>query len=124
MGCGAACAAFASGTTYAVALNAFTTPEHAWTRGFWCEEIVEALGRLGHSYSFSRFDKPKFEAKLTIPGTIIFVESCEAYPGGHFFARDKQGWMNPWTTFPRMNPVEAGVQLSLPGPISYIIYKI
>lgn len=123
MGCAVACVAYRCGITYEQALTTFLAPEHAWTRGFYCEEVVSALAELQHRYSFSRYHPEEHEKFLNIPGTIIFVDPCERYPSGHFLARGLNQWMNPWSTFPKMTPVEFEFQSGLPGPIGYVIFE-
>lgn len=123
MGCAVACVAFRCGVDYRAALAMFSQPEHAWTRGFYCGEIVEALARLGRAYSFARYLRSEHEGLLEIPGTLVFVDPCERYPSGHFLARGERGWMNPWSTFPHMIPVEAEFQVTLPGPIGYVLFE-
>jgi hypothetical protein len=123
MGCAVACVAFRCAISYPAALAAFSTHEHAWTRGFYCEEVVEALANLGLKYSFDHYESKKHGEFLTVPGTIIFVNPFEQYPSGHFLVRGLNSWMNPWSTFPNMNPVRAEFQESLPGRIGYVLFE-
>lgn len=123
MGCAVACVAFRSGIDYSSALSKFKTPMHAWTRGFYCEEIVEALSNLGFDYSYLRFKKTEHESLLEQPGTIAFVDRSELYPSGHFFIRSSHGWMNPWSSFPKMIPMRAAYQKTLPGKVAYIVFE-
>lgn len=124
MGCAVACVAFRSRMTYKMALKLFSQPEHAWTRGFYCSEIVEALYKVGLQYSYTKFkstiDQQKYLQKI---GTIIFVESCKEYPCGHFFIRSSKGWMNPWGNFPSMLGIKAKFQKTVPGNIQYIVFE-
>ena len=124
MGCAVACVASRCGLTYTKALDTFTVPSHAWTRGFYCEEIVEALAQLGLKYTFARFLPDDHSKYLNIVGSIVFIDPCDRYPSGHFIVRSAEGWMNPWVTFPKMNPVVAEIQSELPGAVGYIIYEI
>lgn len=123
MGCAVACVAYRCDVDYLSALSSFKTPKHAWTRGFYCEEIVEALSELGFEYSYSRYKKSLHEELLETAGTIVFVDRCETYPSGHFLIRDSRGWMNPWSSFPRMIQVKADYQDTLPGKVSYIVFQ-
>ncbi len=122
LGCAVACVATRCGLSYPDAFALFSHPEHAWTRGYYCNEVVDALAKAGWKYSFAKFKPSLHERKLTMSGTIIFVEPCQSYPAGHFFVRAPQGWMNPWANFPLMNDIQAEFQEALPGNISYIIF--
>ena len=124
MGCAVACVAYRCGLSYAKALAAFATPSHAWTRGFYCEEIVEAFAQLGRRYDFAKFSPDAHASRLLIEGSIVFIDSGDLFPSGHFLVRCAQGWMNPWSTFPKMTPVVAKIQPDLPGKIGYIVYEI
>src|SRR5439155_1668986 len=55
-GCAVACVAFVLGTSYQEALALFKRPNHAWGRGFYCREIIEALETAGKKYSFVHFN--------------------------------------------------------------------
>jgi hypothetical protein len=127
LGCGVACVASRCGITYKDALSLFSHPEHAWTRGYYCEEMVEALKSAGFFYSFARFDPTdagnKIARLLKIPGTIAFQERCEEYPHGHFFVRTSSGWMNPWSNFPWMDEIKSEIQPEIAGNISFVIFE-
>lgn len=123
MGCAIACVASLCGVSYKTAFTFFTVQEYAWTRGYYCSEIVSAFGKAGHQYKYTKFKPVRDELKALTPGTIVFVDPCKNYPAGHFFARTAKGWMNPWVNFPQMNNIKAEFQETLPGKISYIVYK-
>ena len=122
MGCAVACVASLCSLSYKKALKLFQNKDHAWTRGYYCPEIVEALERAGHDYSYDEFDSKKHHRYLRLPGTIIFISPCAEYPLGHFLLRGELGWMNPWLNFPLMVPVQSGFQRKLPGEISYLLF--
>lgn len=124
LGCGAACVASLCHMPYQQALRYFQTPEHAWIRGFYCVEVVEALNRMGMNYAFDEFNNSKHENYLHQVGTIVFVAPCEKYPAGHYFLRTSDGWMNPWSNFPQMSPTESQIEQTLPGKVSYVIYSL
>src|SRR5262249_20075062 len=126
LGCGVACVAFRCGLTYRKALTLFDRREHAWIRGYFCEELVAALGRAGLDYDYVPFapdEFPDHRAFLQAEGTIAFVEPSEAYPMGHYLIRHRGRWMNSWLNFPMMLPVEAGFQARIPGKPSYIVFE-
>jgi hypothetical protein len=135
LGCGVACVASRCGLSYKAALSLFARQEHAWTRGFYCSEIVEALSNAGFKYAFAKYDPSLHEKVIEIPGAIVFVGPCSDYPSGHFLLRcqtghrighrigHRMGWMNPWANFPMMNDVEAKLQKTLPAQVTYVIYE-
>ena len=46
------------------------------------------------------------------------------YPAGHYFLRSQEeGWMNPWSNFPRIHPVESRLEPVLPVPPAYVILR-
>jgi hypothetical protein len=122
LGCAVACVASLCKMRYQQALELFEVQQHAWTRGFYCSEIVKALANAGLSYAFAEFESKKHSQHITKTGTIVFVAPCSKYPAGHFLLRLKNGWMNPWMNFPRMNDVQAAIEKRLPGKISYLVY--
>lgn len=122
MGCAVACVAFRCGLSYPSALALFSKQDHAWSRGFYCAEIVEALHRAGHLCAYAKYKESHHQELLSRSGTIIFVEPCEQYPHGHFFVRSSKGWMNPWANFPQILAVRAEFQEQLPGRITYVVF--
>jgi len=120
-GCAVACAAFVLGITYGKALKLFDS-KGAGKSGYYCREIVEALGRAGKKYSFA-YVKPGKRMLLKRPMCIVFVKKSGKYPLGHYLARAGCGlWMNPWVNFPKIKGVKAGFQKSLPGKAQYVVY--
>jgi hypothetical protein len=122
MGCAVACVASLKRINYQEALKYFEKKEHAWTRGYYCPEVVEALNKLGFNYKFEETDGVRGQSKMKKIGTIVFISPCTKYPSGHFVLRVKNGWMNPWANFPLMSPVKAAIEKKLAGKISYIIF--
>lgn len=121
-GCGVACTAFVLNLTYSEALYYFLKPAQAWGRGFYCREVVAALGRAGKTYTQS-YVKSKGRQLLKIPGMIVFVGRSEKYPLGHYLVRTIRGdWMNPWINFPVIAPAKSGFQRRLPGKVIYVLY--
>jgi hypothetical protein len=119
LGCSVACVAARCGLTYREALALFEHPEQAWTRGYDCSEIVAALARAGLHYAFDRIDPDSGHDLLSTPGTIVFIEPGPAYPAGHYLLRTERGWMNSWSNFPNMIPVESSFVPELPGRPAY-----
>ncbi len=121
MGCAVACVASRLGIDYARALDLFSDRAASWTRGYWCAEVVEALlrgGLVSRSFEFCEFG---FRLESIQPGSIVFVGPCLRYPLGHYLLRSASGWMNPWSNFPQMIPVEASLEVELPSPPEFVI---
>lgn len=123
-GCAVACTAYILGVTYQKALRFFSKPKQAWGRGFYCKEVVEALGSAQKTYSYC-YLKPKMLGILKIPGTIVYVGASSRYPLGHYLVRTQRGdWMNPWINFPIITPAQSSFQRRLPGKPIYAIYPV
>jgi hypothetical protein len=126
LGCGVACVASRCGISYKEALTLFVRPENAWVRGFYCREIVDALARAGLRYSFSEFDPLRDAGLLEKPGTIVFYPPSKEFPVGHYVIRARagySGWMNPWSNFPQMIPIESGFQEAISGHPAYVVFE-
>ncbi len=121
MGCGLACVAFATNKTYQEIFKKCNTKEYAWTRGFYCSEIVKLLKIFNITYNWRKNKINKSGHKFK-PLTIVFCKPTKKYPAGHFLIRDHFGyWMNPWINHPIMVPAKAGFQKKLPSKITYLI---
>ncbi|MBC7465353.1 MAG: hypothetical protein H7256_05120 [Bdellovibrio sp.] len=94
-GCGVACVAAVIGVSYAKALGLFKNPEQAWTKGYYCPDLVLALaaGKKRYSYKYLKSNRDPVLRKV---GTIVFTRFSKVYPCGHYLVRTKKGWMNPW----------------------------
>lgn len=124
MGCAVACTAYVLECSYQEALKLYDNPEGAWTKGFYCEEIIVALSKAGKSYSYKKIKATTEDEVLKAPGTIVFIDRSPAYPEGHFLARTTQGsWMNSWINFPLITPAKSGFQKELPGNPVYAVFK-
>ncbi len=122
MGCAVACVASLCHLRYGRAIELFEFQEHAWTRGFYCNEVVRALANVGLNYAFEEFNSLRHARHLKREGTIVFVAPCAKYPSGHYLLRLAKGWMNPWANFPMMRQVQAAIERKLPGAVSYLVY--
>jgi hypothetical protein len=127
LGCAVACVAARARISYARAHLYFHSRELAWTRGYYCSEVTEALARAGFNYTYNKCSTnenrdliARFGERV---GTIAFIAPGLFYPVGHFLLRVPGGWMNPWLNFPRIHPLEAGFQPHLVGELSYLIYE-
>ena len=101
----------------------FAEPSHAWRRGYYCAEVVEALAMSGRRYDFFLYDPVLHSPILKVEGTIVFVGPCESYPAGHYLVRARQGWMNPWINFPWMLRVAEGFESELVAEPSYVLQE-
>ena len=122
MGCGVACVACVSGVSYSAVFKVLSR-EHALTRGYFCKELVHALALLGLEYVHKKVTS-KTRKYLENEGSIVFIASSKKYPRGHYFARTKKGWMNPWVNFPSITPAKAGFNRKLPGKAQWVIFLI
>ncbi len=123
MGCAIACVAARCGVSYQRALKLFSVEKHAWTRGYYCSEIVAALSAAGCDYRYEKFKAKRHASAILRAGTIVFIERGESYPSGHFLIRGREGWMNPWANFPNIGKVVSRFQKDLPGKIEYLVYE-
>ncbi len=124
LGCAVACVASRCAISYQEALALFNRAEHAWTRGYYCDDIVTALARATLHYSFSAFHPDSHRLLLDRAGTIVFHEPCTEYPHGHFLLRTQEGWMNPWSNFPQMIPVESAIQEKIGSALAYVVFEL
>jgi ABC-type bacteriocin/lantibiotic exporter with double-glycine peptidase domain len=121
LGCGLACVACVANVSYSKVLKRVKS-NLASTRGFYLKELVQALSKLGFNYVSGKLTE-KTRKHLSREGTIVFIKRSRKYPAGHYLARTKKGWMNPWINFPSIVPAKAGFHARLPGTAQWIIYK-
>ena len=114
MGCGVACVAAASGINYDDAIKLFSKPQNAWSKGYMCRDLVNALKKSKKNYRY-KYLKNKRDPILKIPGTIVFTRFSKAYPHGHYLIKTSKGWMNPWINFPEITPAKSGITKRLPA---------
>lgn len=120
MGCGIACAASLCGISYNKAKKLFDKPQNAESIGYFCRDIVRALGKTDKQYSFRRIKR-----KIHYPeNSIVFIAYSKRYPAGHFLVRANNRWMDPWIDFPSIKDVHAGFRKRLPGKCIYLIFPI
>ncbi len=123
MGCAVACVAMRSGLSYRDAIALFQKKESAWTRGYYCREVVEALKRAGFLYTYAKYDSKKHAPLTNREGTIVFIGAGKRYPSGHYLLKTAQGWMNPWANFPEMAPPKAAFEQKLIGRVTYLLWE-
>ncbi|HEB46924.1 MAG TPA: hypothetical protein ENI22_00455 [Candidatus Pacearchaeota archaeon] len=121
MGCGVACVASLLGISYEKALNLFNK-DHTSTKGYYLKDIILALKKKKLNYQDSKVTN-NAKKYLKIPGSIIFIRRSKKYPAGHYLLKTKEGWMNPWINYPKINPAKAGYNRKLPGEAQWILYK-
>ena len=123
MGCGVASVAFLLKISYKEALGFFDAPSNAWGKGYYCKDIVKALNNAGKVYKFAFFKDDKREL-LRLDNIIVYIKPSPKYPAGHYLAKIKNRWMNPWINFPCIAPAKSGFQKELPGEVGYVIYPL
>ena len=124
MGCGVACVAFALSIAYKDALKLFDRPEQAWTKGYMCRDLIQALRNGNKEYRHFWYEK-KHERFLKKAGVIVYTKQSEKYPAGHYLIKTAKGtWMNPWSNFPIIYPLKGAFQKRLPGEVGYIIIPL
>lgn len=121
MGCGIACVASLAGVSYDKAIS-LVDKKYAISRGYYCNELVKLLKKLGLEYKYEKASK-KNQEHIQESGSIVFIKRDKSYPYGHFLLKTKKGWMNPWINFPIMAPAKAGYNKNLPGKAEWIIIK-
>ncbi|MBU2634445.1 MAG: hypothetical protein KJ674_04320 [Nanoarchaeota archaeon] len=121
MGCGIACVAFVTKKSYSLILK-LTNESKASIKGYYCRELVSFLKRFGLKYEYKKF-KEDLRKYLDIEGTIVFIKRSQKFPEGHYLARSKNGWMNPWINYPKINPAKAGITKKLPEKVQWILFK-
>jgi len=120
MGCGIACVAYIAGVSYKTILKLFPQ-EYAYTRGYYCRELVKALAKFNFVYTYKKVT-PKTRKYLKKKNTIVFIAPSKRYPAGHYLVSTKKSWMNPWINYPSMNPAKAGFVNKLPGKPRWVLF--
>ena len=93
-GCGIACTAFVSDREYKSIVEEIGETQ-AQDRGFYCVELVSILNQLGLEYGW-KFVTDKIYSDGIDEGSIIYLKRSNLYPEGHYLARTKNAWMDPW----------------------------
>ncbi len=127
-GCGIACVAFICNVSYDHAKNRyFKFPEDAESIGFYCRDLVYSLSKAEKNYKY-KYHKRKMQWK---EGMIIYIKRSKKHPAGHYLVRTKNGWMDPWINFDRLNEktnnvknARSGFRQRLPGTPQYVIYPV
>lgn len=120
MGCAIACCASLASLSYRQMRAHFDNGEaKEYTSGFYNRDIVAALNRI--KISVRVFGIKRWGNKKIIPGTIVFTERSKKYPVGHYLLKTKNGWMNPWINYPKINSAKAGFQKILSWQIRWVI---
>lgn len=122
MGCALACIAYLSGKTYQDVLSITRNPEGAWTIGYYNDEIVETLEKLGLK-NYVGDEISDNDKRINLNNIIVFCDRCTDLPEGHFLAKKNGKWMNPWINMPNIAPAKSGFTETLPSKPSWIIYN-
>lgn len=124
-GCGIACFAFVNGITYNEATKYFHM-EYANTRGYYKNDFIKAFDLIGKNYDGDIITW-KTIPKIYNQGSIIFIDRSNVYPAGHFLARSKNNFMDPWVNFIENKEIKnarSGFVEELPGIPVYIMFEI
>ncbi len=122
LGCAVASTAFVLGVPYQEALTLFEDGQRRVRDepNFYCPEIVEILKERGLDYSWAELNDNNREL-VQKDLAIVFCEQSPTLPFGHFIAKHKDKWMDPWINLP--NPQRmAGFRDDLPGKPTYVVY--
>jgi hypothetical protein len=121
LGCAVACVAFVLSITYLEALELFEDGKRRVREeaNFYCPEIVKILNGKGLNYSWKKLNEKDVEI-INNNLSIVFLKASSKHPFGHFLARYKDRWMDPWINLPNANR-KAGFRKRLPGTPTYII---
>lgn len=119
MGCGVACIASILEISYQEALWLLPHGEsRAKLKGFSPKDLSDALSYAGVSYTRKYLKtKPKYYPLKS----ITYLKRSKRFAFGHYIAKTKEGWMDPWINFPNL-PRKAGVRKRLPYLPSYLIF--
>jgi hypothetical protein len=121
LGCAVACVAFLTGKSYQRALKKFPRPDFAWTRGFYCPEIVTVLADSGLHYTWRKLNACTRHKPIP-DGSMIFVGPSDRYQYGHFLVKcSERRYMNPWKNSPVMTPAKSGFDRLPYGTVTYVI---
>lgn len=123
-GCSIACVAFINGVTYKTAKIKWFKSKDAKTIGYFCRDVVRAFKLVNKNYGY-KYVKRKLKFK---ENSIVFIKRSKRYPAGHYLAKTKEGWMDPWINFnthkPDIKKAKAGFRKRLPGKPIYVIFPI
>ena len=121
LGCAVACVAFVLNIPYSEALKLFKDGKRRVREeaNFYCPEIENILNGKGLNYSWEKLNKENVEL-IDRSLSIVFVDASTEYPYGHFLARYKYAWMDPWINFPDAKR-RAGFRNKLPGVPTYVV---
>ena len=120
MGCGLACVAFLTGKSYRHVLRQVDNPAYAWTRGFYCPELVALLAGFNLHYTWRKVKSSEIIESFP-NGAILFIKPGVKYPNGHFVVKvAARRYMNPWSNFPSIRNAKASFQSRIDG-VSYAV---
>ena len=120
MGCGLACVACVTNTSYDAVLE-LSDQDHASSKGYMCRDLIKILAQLGQDYEYKKVNAKTRKHFDTI-GSIVFIARSEEYPAGHYLVRTEKGWMNPWKNYPCISPAKAGWNEKLPGEAKWVLF--
>lgn len=123
--CGAACVSFITQKKYNDVISLLGN-SLAKRRGFYCKDLATALLKLGFSYCY-KYIKPRLKNKIYKDAVIVFIKRSKGYPYGHYLARHKGTWMDPWINLREdsyIGHARSGFRKRLPGKPIYALFPI
>ena len=124
-GCGVACVAFATGSSYENILKVLPV-EPAQTKGFFCKDLVAALNTYGTVYEY-KYLKARLRRQIYNKGVIVYIKKSKHYPAGHYLIRSDCFWMDPWTNFTKDQDIKnakSGYRKRLPGAPIFALFPV
>jgi hypothetical protein len=125
-GCAIACAAFSLGLSYKQT-ESLVGEKQAVKERFWVKDLNEFLNSQDLEYS-RKHVKTATKEQIESEGTIVLLRRSELYPTGHYLARHKNLWMDPWINMKDsgydISKARSGYRKRLPGKVMYVIYAL
>jgi hypothetical protein len=122
-GCGIACFAFATNSSYKQA-SKYLGNQQANSDRFWAKDFSNELNRAGKKYHH-KYLKPKLAKNIYKEGTIVLIRRSKIYPSGHYLIRHEGQWMDPWINLAfdkDINSARSGYRKRLPGKPMYALF--
>lgn len=122
LSCGLACVAFILNKDYKSIVNLLNKIQ-VEKRGFYCKELVLLLKEHNQNYTY-KYVKARLKKIIYNDRVIVYIKKSAKYPKGHYLARYKNLWMDPWINFSKnknIKEAKSGFRKRLPGKPIYAI---
>jgi hypothetical protein len=126
-GCSYACFAFVTGLTYTETIH-FMGAEQSAKTIFMVGDFCAKLNQFGLKYRHKHIkdkNSPFFKGLLQQEGSIVIIARSKLHPTGHYLARHKGYWMDPWINLATQKDItkaRSGYRKRLPSRPMYVIY--